>query len=179
MKKQISIVFLLLVFILTSAQAPTAQWDQLVENTLKTFDVPGISVGVVKDGELVYAKGFGVRSLNTHQPMDIHTLVGIASNSKGFTVTALAMLADEGKLNWDDKVSKFIPEFQMYDPYVSKEITIRDLVTHRAGLGLGQGDLMFFPEGGSFTVNDIVHKVRYLKPDSSFRTKLTYNNINP
>jgi len=109
--------------------------------------------------------------------MDENTLVGIASNSKGFTGTALAMLADEGKLSFDDKVIKHIPEFRMYDPYVTQEITIKDLITHRAGLGLGQGDLMFFPEGGNLTVNDIVHNVRYLKPENTFRTTLDYNNI--
>jgi CubicO group peptidase (beta-lactamase class C family) len=103
-----------------------------------------MSVGIVKDGKVTYSKGFGVRSLTTKQPMDDNTLVGIASNSKGFTCVALAILADEGKLNWDDKVSKYIPEFQMYDPYVSQNVTIKDLITHRAGLGLGQGDLMFF-----------------------------------
>ncbi|WP_300675646.1 serine hydrolase [Soonwooa sp.] len=159
------------------AQMPEAKLDELIQNTLKTFDVPGMSVGIVKDGQMVYSKGFGVRSLKNKLPMDSKTLVGIASNSKGFTATALAMLVDDGKLNWDDKVSKFIPEFQMYDPYVSKEVTVRDLITHRAGLGLGQGDLMFFPEGGTQSIQDIVRNVRYLKPDHSFRTKLEYNNI--
>jgi len=159
------------------AQMPEAKLDELIKNTIKTFDVPGMSVGIVKDGQMVYSKGFGVRSLKNNLPMDSKTLVGIASNSKGFTATALAMLVDDGKLNWDDKVSKFIPEFQMYDPYVSKEVTVRDLITHRAGLGLGQGDLMFFPEGGTQTIKDIVHNVRYLKPNHSFRTKLEYNNI--
>ena len=159
------------------AQVDEKKLDDLVQNTLKTFDVPGMSVGVVKDGEVIYSKGFGTRSLATHQPMDDRTLVGIASNSKGFTCVALAILADEGKINWDDKVSKYIPEFQMYDPYVSQNITIKDLVTHRAGLGLGQGDLMFFPEGGNLSINDIVHNVRYLKPENPYRTTLDYNNI--
>ena len=109
--------------------------------------------------------------------MTDETLVGIASNSKGFTATALALLADEGKLNFDDKVTKYIPEFQMYDPYVTQNVTIKDLITHRAGLGLGQGDLMFFPEGGNLSVNDIIHNVRYLKPENPFRTTLDYNNI--
>jgi len=162
---------------IANAQVEEKKLDELVQNTLKTFDVPGMSVGIIKDGKVIYSKGFGVRSLTTKQPMDENTLVGIASNSKGFTCTALAILADEGKLNWDDKVSKYIPEFQMYDPYVSQNVTIKDLVTHRAGLGLGQGDLMFFPEGGNLTVNDIVHNVRYLKPENPFRTTLDYNNI--
>ena len=173
-----SFIFLFLLFgLLVPAQIEEQKLDALIQNTLKTFDVPGISVGIVKDGKVVYSKGFGKRSLKTQQPMDANTLVGIASNSKGFTCTALAILADEGKLDWDDKVSKFIPEFQMYDPYVSQEITIKDLITHRAGLGLGQGDLMFFPEGGSLSVEDIVHNVRYLKPEHPFRNDFDYNNI--
>lgn len=159
------------------AQTDEKKLDELIQNTLKTFDVPGISVGIVKDGKTVYAKGFGQRSLTTKQEMNASTLVGIASNSKGFTATALAILADEGKLEFDDKVIKHLPEFRMYDPYVTQEVTIKDLITHRAGLGLGQGDLMFFPEGGPLTVNDIIHNVRYLKPENSFRSTLDYNNI--
>lgn len=177
MYKSFSFFFLLFSFVLFDAQLDEKKLDELIQNSLSTFDVPGISVGIVKDGKLIYAKGFGVRSLKNKQPMDENTLVGIASNSKGFTCTALAILADEGKLKWDDKVSKYLPEFQMADPYVSQNVTIRDLVTHRAGLGLGQGDLMFFPEGGSLTVSDIVHNVRYLKPENPFRTTLDYNNI--
>ena len=176
MKTKFTFLFILVSFVAFS-QMEEKKLDDLIQNTLKTFDVPGISVGIVKDGKVIYSKGFGVSSLTTNQKMTDETLVGIASNSKGFTATALAMLADEGKLSFDDKVSKYIPEFQMNDAYVSKEITIKDLITHRAGLGLGQGDLMFFPEGGNLSVNDIVHNVRYLKPDHSFRTTLEYNNV--
>ena len=168
---------LILVSITAFSQIEEKKLDELIQNTLKTFDVPGISVGIIKDGKMVYSKGFGVNSLTSKNPMNENTLVGIASNSKGFTATSLAILADEGKLSFDDKVTKYIPEFQMYDPYVSQEITIKDLITHRAGLGLGQGDLMFFPEGGNLSVNDIIHNVRYLKPENPFRTTLDYNNI--
>ena len=163
--------------VLVSAQIQEAKLDDLIRNTLKTFDVPGVSVGIIKDGKTVYSKGFGIRSLKDGKPMDASTLVGIASNSKGFTCTALAILADEGKLNWDDKVTKFLPGFKMYDDCVTREITIKDLVTHRAGLGLGQGDLMFFPEGGTQTVEQVVHNVRFLKPDHSFRNAMDYNNV--
>ena len=176
MKTKFSILLLLISFI-SFSQIEEKKLDELIQNTLKTFDVPGISVGIIKDGEVVYSKGFGTRSLTTNQTMTDETLVGIASNSKGFTATALAILADEGKLNFDDKVSKYIPEFQMNDAYVSQEITIKDLITHRAGLGLGQGDLMFFPDGGTQTIKDIIHNVRYLKPENSFRNTLDYNNI--
>jgi CubicO group peptidase (beta-lactamase class C family) len=172
--------FSILLFLISSfcfSQIEEKKLDELIQNTLTTFDVPGISVGIIKDGNVVYSKGFGVRSLTTNQEMTNETLVGIASNSKGFTATALAILADEGKLNFDDKVSKYIPEFQMHDAYVSQEVTIKDLLTHRAGLGLGQGDLMFFPDGGMLTIDEIIYNVRYLKPENSFRNKLDYNNI--
>lgn len=173
------IVFFLLCFIgNTQAQVITsAEIDNLVERTLKTFDVPGIAVAVVKDGKVIHAKGYGVRSLNTKQKVDENTLFGIASNSKAFTAAALGMLVDEKKLKWDDKVRDFIPEFKMYDPFVTEEFTIKDLLTHRSGLGLGAGDLMFWPDSNSFTKQDIIHNLRYLKPVSSFRTKYDYDNL--
>lgn len=162
--------------VLVCGQVTELNLDQLVEETLNTFDVPGISVGVLKDGAIVYSKGHGVRSLSTNEAMNPNTLVGVASNSKGFTCFALAMLIDEGKLNWDDPVRKYIPEFQLYDSWVTEQMTIRDLVTHRVGLGLGAGDLMFFPEGNNFSVQDVIDNVKYLEPKSSFRSKFEYNN---
>lgn len=152
------------------------QIDSLVEHTRKVFDVPGIAVAVIKDGKVVHSKGYGVRSLNTNQPVNENTLFGIASNTKAFTVAALGILVDEGKLKWDDKVTKYIPEFQLYDPWVTKEFTIRDLLTHRSGMGLGAGDLMFFPDSSDFTQKDVIHNLRYLKPVSSFRSKYDYDN---
>ena len=153
------------------------QIDSVVEKTLKTFDVPGIAVAVVKDGKVIHARGYGVRSLNTGQKVDENTLFGIASNSKAFTVAALAMLIDEGKLKWDDKVTDYIPEFRLYNPYVTEEFTIRDLLTHRSGLGLGAGDLMFWPDSNNFTRKDVIHNLRYLKAVSDFRTKFDYDNL--
>jgi len=154
----------------------SSEIDALVERSIKAFDVPGISVGVIKDGKVVYAKGHGVRSLNTNAKMDENTLVGIASNSKAFTAVALGILVDEGKIKWDDRVQDFIPEFKLYAPYVSENFTIKDLLTHRSGLGLGAGDLMFFPDGSDFTIKDIIHNLRYLKQVSQFRTKYDYDN---
>ncbi|MGC4102986.1 serine hydrolase [Ferruginibacter sp.] len=171
------IVFLAIISFKTNAQVITSpQIDSLTELVLKTFDVPGIAVGVIKDGKLIHAKGYGVRSLRTMQKVDENTLFGIASNSKAFTTAALGMLIDEGKLKWDDKVTDYIPEFKMFDPYVTSEFTIRDLLTHRSGLGLGAGDLMMFPDSNNFTKKDIIHNLRYLKPVSSFRTKYDYDN---
>jgi len=151
--------------------------DSLVEKTLKTFDVPGIAVAIVKDNKIIHSKGYGVRSLNTKQKVDSNTLFGIGSNTKAFTTAALGILVDENKISWDDKVIDYIPEFRLYNPYVTEEFTIRDLLTHRSGLGLGAGDLMFCPGYTNFTRNDIIHNLRYLKPVSGFRTKYDYDNL--
>ena len=122
-----------------------ADLDAYAARVLQSFEVPGLAVAVVKDGKVVVAKGYGVRKLGEAIAVDADTLFGIASNTKAFTAASLAMLVDEGKLKWDDPVVKHLPAFQMYDPYVTREITIRDLLTHRAGLGLGAGDLLFWP----------------------------------
>ena len=165
-------------FLNAQAQGLTAlQIDSLVERTLKAFQVPGIAVGVIKDGKLIHAKGYGVRSLNNPQPVDENTLCGIASNSKAFTAAAIGKLVDAGKLKWDDKVRDYIPEFKLYDPYVTEDFRIRDLLTHRCGLGLGAGDLMFFPDSANFNVQNAIFNLRYLKPESAFRTKFQYNNL--
>jgi CubicO group peptidase (beta-lactamase class C family) len=179
MRKSLPISFILMLFIAQSlsAQIITAtQIDSLVAQVLTTFDVPGIAVAVVKDDKVIHAKGYGVRSLRTKIKMDENTLFGVASNSKAFTAAALGMLVDEGKIKWDDKVTDYLPEFKMYNPYVTDEFTIKDLLTHRSGLGLGAGDLMMWPDSNNFTKKDIIHNLRYLKPVSSFRTKYDYDN---
>src|SRR5690606_26056315 len=109
--------------------------------------------------------------------VDEHTVFAIASNSKAFTTAALAVLVDEGKLNWTDRVVDYIPEFRMYNPYVTANFNILDLLTHRSGLGLGAGDLMFFPDGGDFTMNDVLKSFQYQEPVSAFRTKYDYDNL--
>ncbi len=178
--KKILLVFVFLLFFIvdqgTAQIINSQQIDSITELALKTFDVPGMAVAVIKDGKVVHARGYGVRSLKTMQKVDEHTVFGIASNSKAFTTAALGMLIDEGKLKWDDKVTDYIPEFKLYNPYVTDEFTIRDLVTHRSGLGLGAGDLMMFPDGSDFTKKDIIHNLRYLKQVSGFRTKYDYDN---
>ena len=176
MKKLIIFLFLLTAYNVKSQVITSSEIDSLSELTLKTFDVPGIAVAVVKDGKVIHAKGYGVRSLNTKQKVDENTLFGIASNSKAFTVAALGILVEEGKIKWDDKVIDYIPEFRLYNPYVTEEFTIRDLLTHRSGLGLGAGDLMFWPDSSDFTKKDIIHNLRYLKQVSSFRSKYDYDN---
>lgn len=172
-----SLFLLLLASGIGHAQMTSPQIDELVERTLKTFEVPGIAVAVVKDGQVVHSKGYGMRSILSKEKVDSNTLFGIASNSKAFTSAALAMLVDEGKIKWDDKVIQYIPEFKMYDDYVTKEFTIRDLLTHRSGLGLGAGDLMIWPDRNNFTTQDIIQNLQYLRPVSAFRTKYDYDNL--
>jgi CubicO group peptidase (beta-lactamase class C family) len=178
--KKIMPAFLVFALFLTQSvfsQVITShQIDSLTELVLKTFDVPGIAVAVVKDGKIVHARGYGVRSLRNMQKVDEHTLFGVASNTKAFTAAALGMLVDEKKMSWDDKVVDYIPGFKLYNPYVTQEFTIRDLLTHRSGLGLGSGDLMMFPDSSNFTREDIIHNLRFLKPVSAFRTKYDYDN---
>jgi len=166
----------MMLFAAAFGQLSSSQIDTLAERTMKAFDVPGIAVAVIKDGKVIHSKGYGVRSLITKEKVDENTLFGIASNSKAFTAAALGILIDEGKLKWDDKVRDYIPEFKLYNPYVTEEFTIRDLLTHRSGMGLGAGDLMFFPDSSDFTLKDILYNLRFLKPVSGFRTKYDYDN---
>jgi CubicO group peptidase (beta-lactamase class C family) len=158
-----------------TASMPASAVDETARRAMKAFDVPGMAIGIVKDGHLVYSKGFGTRELGKNSPVTPDTLFQIGSNTKAFTAAALAILVDEGRIHWDDKVIDYLPQFRMFDPYVTREFTIRDLLSHRSGLGLGAGDLMFYPET-DFTRADIIHGLRYLKPASSFRSHYDYDN---
>jgi CubicO group peptidase (beta-lactamase class C family) len=169
----------LLLFITTvTAQYTSEQVDSLVNYSMQKFHVPGVAVGVVKDGKIIYNKGFGLKNIDKKKSsVDEHTLFAIGSNTKAFTTAALAILVDEGLISWDTKVRDVIPEFQMYNDYVTENFIIEDLITHRSGLGLGAGDLMIFPERTDFTINDIVKNFQYFKPVSPFRTKFDYDNL--
>jgi CubicO group peptidase (beta-lactamase class C family) len=155
---------------------PPGDMDEYAARVLKTFTVPGLSVGIVKDGKLVFAKGYGVRKLGESAPVDENTLFPIGSNTKAFTSALLASLVDAGKLSWDDPVYQRLPGFQMYDPYVSHEMTIRDLLTHRSGMGLGEGDLLFWPTT-TYSRDEIIYKLRFMKPATSFRSGFAYDNL--
>lgn len=172
----LSLFAVLLFGVSAIAQSVPDDLDTYVERTLKTFQVPGIAVAVVKDGKVLLTKGYGIRDVGKPDKVNEHTLFGIASNSKAFTAAALAMLVDEGKLKWDDPINTYLPWFQVYDPYVTRELTIRDTLSHRSGLGLGAGDLMFFPPS-TLTRDQILQHARYIKPASSVRSKYAYSNI--
>ena len=152
---------------------PLDGFDAYVRQAVSEWEVPGLAVAVVKDGEVVFAKGYGVRELGRPDPVDTHTLFAIGSTTKAMTAAALGMLVDEGKLGWDDRVTEHLPGFELYDPYVTREITIRDLLTHRAGLP--NTDYLWY--GQSAAPEDILYRMRYVEPETSFRSSFTYQNI--
>ncbi len=151
--------------------------DQLVHKTMKAYSVPGVAIGVIQQGKIIHLQGYGVVSIKNQQRVNANTLFKIASNSKAFTAAALALLVDEGKLHWRDKVVSYLPDFKMYDHWVTQQFNIRDLLTHRSGLRIGAGDLMLWPEPTLFSREDVVHNLRFLKPVSSFRDAYAYDNL--
>jgi len=156
--------------------SPPPDLEAWITRALDTCHTPGAAVAVVKDGRVVFSRGFGRRRLGAPETVDEDTLFGIASNTKAFTATALALLVDEGRISWDDRVIDHLPGFRMSDPFVTREITIRDLLTHRSGMGLGAGDLMFFPDS-DLTRDQIVFKQRFLPLAASFRSAYAYDNV--
>jgi CubicO group peptidase (beta-lactamase class C family) len=178
-KFALSILTTLLLFSSSTlfAQISSKEIDELVAKSLEKFNVDGVAVAVVKDGKVIHKKGYGVKSVSTKQLVDEHTNFQIASNSKAFTTAALAILVDEGKISWKDKVKTYIPEFKMYNEYVTEHFLIEDLLCHRSGLGLGAGDLMFFPNGSDFTMKDVLSNFQHFKPVSEFRTQFDYDNL--
>ncbi|MBU8976065.1 serine hydrolase [Lysobacter sp. MMG2] len=156
--------------------APPADLDARVNDVIRAQGVPGMAVTIVEDGKVVHAKGYGVRRLGSNEPVDADTIFPTGSTGKAITTAALAVLVDEGKIGWDDKVIDHLPGFQMYDAWVTREMTIRDLLVHRSGLGLGAGDLMFVPRS-SLSRAETVRRLRYIKPATSFRSGYAYDNL--
>lgn len=157
------------------AQSPN-QIDDLAAKAMRRYRVPGMAVVVVKDGKVLFAKGYGVKELGKPDKVTEHTLFQIASNTKSFTAAALALLVEEGKVKWDESVITCLPDFAMYDPWVTKQITVRDLLVHRSGLPAGGGDILYLPES-DYSRKEIVAKVRLIKPQASFRSTDAYVNV--
>ncbi len=160
----------------TKAAAPPPNFDAYVDSVMKRFDVPGMGIAIVKDGQVVLAKGYGVKRLGSPDKVNADTRFGIASNTKAFTALALGMLVEEGKLEWDAPVVNYLPDFMMWDSWVTRQITVRDILVHRSGLGLGAGDLLWWPPT-TYTPKEIMARLRYIEPATSFRSAYAYDNV--
>ena len=161
----------------TSADAaPPAGFEQRVEQLRRAYEVPGVTIAIVEKGQVTLAEGWGVRAIGTSEKVDADTIFATGSTGKAFTVAALAVLVDQGKIKWDDKVIDHMPDFRMWDSWVTREMTIRDLLVHRSGLGLGAGDLLFVPNS-DLPRKETVRRLRYIKPATSFRSAYAYDNI--
>src|SRR6266513_2505179 len=160
----------------TTAQVDNAirEVDKLARKQIQENALPGLAIAVVFQGKLVYAKGFGVRDVNTKAPVDADTVFQVASVSKSIGSTVVAELVGEGKIAWDSKLRTLDPSFAMFDPWVTREITIRDMYAHRSGLPEHAGDLL---EDLGFSRAEILHRLRYQHPESSFRSHYAYTNF--
>lgn len=161
---------------LPAGGADLAEFDRRVEAVREQFDVPGIAVAIVKDGEVVLARGYGVREAGKPAKVDAHTMFAIASNTKAFTATALQMLAEDGKLDMNDRVIDHLPWFRMSDPYVTHEMRIRDLLAHRSGLSLGAGDLLYWPTT-DYSTREVAERLKDVPLTGQFRGQYAYDNI--
>jgi CubicO group peptidase (beta-lactamase class C family) len=155
---------------------PPKDFARRVEAARTAIGVPGLAIAIVENDRVSFAQGFGVRALGGSERVDADTIFPTGSTGKAFTVADLGVLVDEGRIGWDDRVTDRLPGFEMYDPWVTREITIRDLLVHRSGLGLGEGDLMFVPRS-NLTRAEAVRRLRYLKPATSFRYGFAYDNV--
>ncbi len=180
--RRLFLVLSLLVFLsgawatVLQAQTPDlGRLDAKFAQAQKDWPVPGFAVVIVKDGQTAFMKGYGERTLGSGEPVDENTLFAIASNSKAFTSASLAMLVEEGKLSWDDPVQKHLPYFQLYNPYVSQAMIIRDLLSHRSGLGTYSGDLLWY--GTDYSAEEVVRRTRYVPQTGAFRASYGYSNL--
>lgn len=154
-----------------------SELEQIVHQALKEFYTPGMAIGIVHKQKVVLAKGFGTANINNNQSVTAHTYFRLASLSKAFTASGLAILVDQGKANWHDKVIEHLPQFALYDPYVTQEFTLIDLLTHKSGLVSGAGDSMIWPEPSGFSRDEVIHSLRYLTSEYGFRDTYAYSNV--
>jgi CubicO group peptidase (beta-lactamase class C family) len=177
-KIKLAIVSILVLFFYSNIfpqQTKLQKIESYIQQAMKDWKMPGFAAAIVKNDSVIFSKGFGVRDIRTNEPVDENTNFMIASCSKAFTTASIARLVDQGKIKWDDPVIKYLPYFHMYDPWVTKEITIRDLVTHRSGLATFSGDILWL--GSTYDKDEVIRRAQYLKPTSSFRSRYGYQNI--
>jgi CubicO group peptidase (beta-lactamase class C family) len=171
------VLFLLLAPLAAQAQSANRTYDPIVDATIARYHLPGIAVGVIENGQVVYTRTAGETVAGSGERITPQTLFKIASNSKAMTTALLGRLVDQGKLRWDDPVTKYLPQFRMHDPWVTANLRVADLLTHSSGLPEGGGDLMLWPEPNAFTRADIIHALRYIEPGYSFRSQYQYDNL--
>ncbi|HUR29982.1 MAG TPA: serine hydrolase [Saprospiraceae bacterium] len=169
------LVILLAIVQLTQFSAQSIDWDKMIEQWRTEYHVPGMSVGIIKDGKVILSKGYGVLEEGKDQKVDQNTLFSIASNTKAFISASIATLVEDGKLNWDDKVKKYLPYFELYDPCVSDMMTIRDLLCHRSGLGTFSGDVIWYRS--NYTAEEVAKHTAELPPQFEFRNGFGYSNV--
>jgi len=161
----------------TAAEGDQARFDALLDQATQRYHLPGIAMGVIDDGKVVYRGARGELVAGGGAAVNDDTLFKIASNTKAMTAAVLARLVQAGKLRWEDPVTKHLPQFRMQDPWVTRNMQVRDLLIHNSGLGLGAGDLMLWPEPNNFDRNDIIAGLAHLKPAGSFRSDYAYDNL--
>ena len=179
MKRTVLGLVLGLLTVGVQAGSPQAQtpYDRIVDDAVARYRLPGIAVGVIENGKVTFAGTRGERLAGDGAPIDRQSIFKIASNTKAMTAAVLGRLVDEGKLRWDDRVTKYLPGFRMHDPWVTREMQVRDLLVHNSGLPEGGGDLMLWPEPNHFTRADIIAGLRHIKPAYSFRSGYAYDNL--
>jgi len=170
-------VAMLLANPLFAADADSGRMDVLVEQAMQRYQLPGIAVGVIEDGKVVRRITRGELVAGESAAINDDSLFKIASNTKAMTAAVLARLVQAGKLRWEDPVTRHLPQFRMQDPWVTRNMQVRDLLIHNSGLGLGAGDLMLWPEPNNFDRNDIIAGLAHLKPAGSFRSEYAYDNL--
>lgn len=171
-------IFLLFFYIFQQqgfSQPEVKEIENYIEKARKDWGVPGMSVAIVKDGKVFSSRGYGVLKVGEKKQVDEHTLFAIASNTKAFTSSAIGVLQSEGKLDLGDNVQQYIPEFQLYDSYVSKETTIADLLCHRVGLGTYSGDIIWYKS--DFSAREVIGKIKYVPQKYGFRSGFGYSNL--
>jgi len=180
--KKVQIFILIILIISTpscvfsqSSKLDLEKLDNYIESSYKSWEIPGMAIAIVKDNEVVFAKGYGIKEYGKKGQVDENTLFAIASNTKSFTSASLSILVNEGKISWDDKVIDYLPYFEMYNDYVTNEITIRDLLSHHSGLETFSGDLLWY--GTTYTREEILKRVKFLEPVYGFRSHYGYSNV--
>ncbi len=169
------IIFSVLLFSQPTHKVDLQKLDQYFEQVVTDWNIPGMTVGIVKDGEMIFGKGYGVLEVGKNEKPDEHTLYAIASNTKAFTSAVIATLVQEGTLSWNDKVQDHLPYFEVYDPYISQLVSVRDLLCHRVGLGTFSGDIIWY--NTELKAEEIIQRIKGLPKAYEFRNGYGYSNV--